>query len=169
MKEKDGIVNYPEQQVILYVEKEDGQYGPMQTGSYLSGNYMDDYEIKRLHLEDSLRNRVLKGEISIIRYYMVLEDLSLAELAARAGLRKSRVNRHLDPVHFGKVTIATLKKYANIFNVPVSNMLQFIMVRNGDHAESYTILEERKRTEGISQSDSENPYTVLTTIGETKK
>jgi hypothetical protein len=168
MKEKDGIVNYPEQQVILYVEKEDGQYGPMQTGSYLSGNYMDDYEVKRQHLEENLRTGVLKGEISIIRYYMVLEDLSLAELAARVGLRKSQVSRHLDPVNFGKVKILTLKKYADVFNVPISNMLQVIMMKKGDKIESYTVLEEKKQTEGISYADTKNPFVVLTNIGEIK-
>ena len=42
MKEKDGFAECPEQQVILYVEKEDGKYEAMQTGSYLSANYLDD-------------------------------------------------------------------------------------------------------------------------------
>jgi transcriptional regulator with XRE-family HTH domain len=166
MKEKDGYVNCPEQQVILYVEKEDGQYGPMQTGSYLSGNYLDDYEIKRYHLEESLRNRVMKGEISIVKYYMVLEDLTLSELAARMGLSKTKVNKHLDPIHFGKAKVETLKKYAEVFNVPLSNMLQVVMLKRGDNLESYTVLEEKKQTEGIEQVKTENPYLVMVKIGE---
>ena len=52
MKEKDGYVDCPQQQVILYVEKEDGTYGPIQTGSYITSNFLDDYELKRKHLED---------------------------------------------------------------------------------------------------------------------
>jgi transcriptional regulator with XRE-family HTH domain len=166
MKEKDGYVNCPEQQVILYVEKEDGQYGPMQTGSYLSGNYLDDYEIKRVHLEESLRTRVLKGEISMVKYYMILEDLTLSELAARVGLSKTNVNRHLDPVHFGKAKVETLKKYADVFNVPISNMLQVVMLKKGDNFESYTVLEEKKQTEGIEQVKTVNPYVMLVKIGE---
>ena len=166
MKEKDGYVNCPEQQVILYVEKEDGQYGPMQTGSYLSGNYLDDYEIKRYHLEESLRNRVMKGEISIVKYYMVLEDLTLSELAARMNLSKTKVNKHLDPVHYGKAKVETLKKYAEVFNVPLSNMLQIVMLKKGDNLESYTVLEEKKQTEGIEQVKTENPYLVMVKIGE---
>jgi transcriptional regulator with XRE-family HTH domain len=166
MKEKDGYVNCPEQQVILYVEKEDGQYGPMQTGSYLSGNYLGDYEIKRYHLEQSLRERVMKSEISTVKYYMELEDLTLSELAARVGLRKSVVNKHLDPVHFGNVKVETLKKYARVFNVPVSNMLQLIMIKKGENLESYTILEEKKQTEGIDLVKTENPYVMLLKIGE---
>ena len=38
MKEKDGIIDCPQQQLILYVEKEDGTYEPLQTGSYLTKN-----------------------------------------------------------------------------------------------------------------------------------
>lgn len=166
MKEKDGYVNCPEQQVILYVEKEDGQYGPMQTGSYLSGNYLDDYEIKRVHLEESLRTRVIKGEISMVKYFMVLEDLTLSELAARVGLSKTKVKKHLDPFLFGKAKVETLKKYADVFNVPVSNMLQVVMLKKGDNLESYTVLEEKKQTEGIEQVKTENPYVMLVKIGE---
>ena len=83
MKEKDGYIDCPEQQVILYVEKEDGKYGPIQTGSYITRNFLDDYELKRKHLEDSLRNKIQNKEISPIYYYMVLEDLTISELAAR--------------------------------------------------------------------------------------
>lgn len=166
MKEKDGYVNCPEQQVILYVEKENGQYVPMQTGSYISGNYLDDYEIKRYHLEESLRTKVIKGEISLIRYYMVLEDLTLSELAARVGLSRTKVNKHLDPVHFGKIKVETLKKYAEVFNVPLSSMLQVVMLKKGDNLESYTVLEENKQTEGIEQVKTDNPFVVLFKIGE---
>ncbi len=117
MKEQEGIVNCPEQQVILYVEKEDGKYGPVQTGSYLTANYLDDYFYKRRNLEASLKERIVRGEISPVKYFMVLSDLTLSELAARAGIWKWRVKRHLDPVHFRSVSQSTLRKYANVFNV----------------------------------------------------
>src|ERR1039457_7329032 len=161
MKEKDGIVNCPEQQVILYVEKEDGQYGPMQTGSYLSGNFLGDYEIKRYHLEESLRTRVLSGEISMVKYYMVLEDLTLSELAARVCLSKAKVNKHLVPSHFGKVKVETLKKYAEVFNIPLSGMLQIVMLEKGESFESYTILEEKKQTKGVELVKTDNPFVAL--------
>ncbi len=55
MKEKDGYSECPEQQVILYVEKEDGKYEAIQTGSYLSANYLDDFFLKRKNLEKNAR------------------------------------------------------------------------------------------------------------------
>jgi len=123
MKEKESIVDCPEQQLILYVEKENGKYGPLQTGSFISANYLDDYFLKRRNLELSLRKRVLDGEVSMVYYYMILVDLSLSELASRAGISKSRVKRHLDPKHFGNCTVDELTRYAGVFNVPVAAMI----------------------------------------------
>ncbi|MCX6251471.1 MAG: hypothetical protein NTX61_12050 [Bacteroidetes bacterium] len=166
MKEKDGYTNAPEQQVILYVEKEDGNYGPMQTGSYITGNYLDDYKLKRGHLEESLRNKVINNEISPVSYYMILEDLTVSELASRAGIRKSIVKKHLDPAGFGQARVSTLKKYAGVFNIPVSALLQILMLRYNDHFESYTILEEKKLDKGIELTDTKNPYVTLVKIGD---
>jgi hypothetical protein len=169
MKEKDGIVEFPEQQVILYVEKEDGNYGPIQTGSYLSGNYLDDYETKRHHLEESLRKQVIEGKISPVHYYMVLEDLTISELAARVRLSRSQVKKHLDPVLFGKASVEMLRRYAAVFNIPPSFLLQMILVSKGGSENSYTILEEKKQTGGIGLADTKNPYVVLVKLGETEE
>lgn len=112
----------PEQQVILYVEMEDGKYGPIQTGSYLTRNYLDDYELKRGHLVESLRKKVGNGEASPVYYFMILEDLTLSELAARAGIRKRKVRKHLEPVHYRKLSPEILQKYADVFNVAVADL-----------------------------------------------
>lgn len=124
MKEKEGYVDYPDQQVILYVEKEDGEFGPIQTGSYLSANYMEDYQLKRSNLVKSLSDQLSKDTISIIQYYMVLEELTLSELSARAGIRKSKVKKHLKPDGFIKATVGELLRYARVFNVLPSKLLR---------------------------------------------
>lgn len=124
MKEKEGYVDYPDQQVILYVEKEDGEFGPIQTGSYLSANYMDDYKLKRSNLVKSLSDQLSKGTISVIQYFMVLEELTISELSARAGIRKSKVKRHLKPDGYTKATIGELLRYARVFNVLPSELLR---------------------------------------------
>jgi hypothetical protein len=124
MKEKDGHVDYPDQQVILYVEKENGEFGPIQTGSYLSANYMEDYQLKRTNLEKSLSHQLNKRTISIIQYYMILEELTLSELSARAGIRKSKVKKHLIPDTFVKATVDELLRYARVFNVLPSELLR---------------------------------------------
>jgi hypothetical protein len=124
MKEKDGYAECPEQQVILYVEKEDGKYEAMQTGSYLSANYLDDYFLKRKNLEKSLDEKISKNEINAIEYYMVLEDLTISELAARAGMMKWTVKRHLKPGNFSKIRESAMKKYSVVFNVTADEILK---------------------------------------------
>ena len=126
MKEKDSIVDCPQQQVILYVEKDDGNYGPVQTGSYMTGNYLDDYEMKRKHLEESLKKRIEAREISPIGYYMVLEDLTLSELSARAGIRKGKVKKHLEYEGFQKIDKESLEKYADVFNTTEGQIMSLL-------------------------------------------
>ena len=166
MKEKEGFVDYPEQQMILYVEMDDGKYAPMQTGSYISANYMDDYIYKRRNLELELRQQLTSGHISSVKYYMVLEDLSFSELAARAGIRKSRVKKHLDPKNFGVVTAQELLKYANVFNVAVANLLQVVLVNDKGSFEPILILEKKAEKISVDQNQTINPYIVLTKIEE---
>ena len=138
MKEKDSIIDCPQQQVILYVEKEDGKYEPMQTGSYITKNFLDDYELKRRHLEESLKKQVLSGEVSPIYYYMVLEDLTLSELSARAGIRKSKVKKHLEGFHFNSLPQETLQRYADVFNVAVPDILKLLTADTDDATNTNT-------------------------------
>ena len=166
MKEKEGFVDYPEQQVILYVEQDNGKYGPMQTGSYLSANYMDDYIYKRRNLEQELRVQLTNGLISPVKYYMVFVDLSFSELCARAGIRKSRVKKHLDPKHFSCATVDELRKYAAVFNIPLANLLQVILVNDKGNFESALILENKAEKISVDQNQTINPYVVLTKIAE---
>lgn len=132
MKEKDGTIDCPEQQVILYVEKEDGKYEPIQTGSYLTKNFLDDYELKRHHLEESLKKRVGSGEVSPIFYYMTLEDLTLSELASRAGIRKGKVKKHLEGTRFREIPKETLQIYADVFNVTIPDLLNLLEQYKGE-------------------------------------
>ena len=102
MKEKDVIHDYKVQKYILYAEKNDGSYGTVEGGSYMIENELDDFWFKKSHLEKTLRERLLKGEISPINYYMVLEEMTVAELADRAGICKVKVKCHLKPGSFKK-------------------------------------------------------------------
>jgi hypothetical protein len=126
MKEKDGYVDCPQQQVIIYVEKEDGKYGPIQTGSYITSNYLDDYELKRKNLEESLRTKIQAMEISPVYYYMVLEDLTISELASRVRIRKGKVKKHLRHEYFNLISSEMLKQYADVFNVSVVDLIQLM-------------------------------------------
>jgi len=164
MKESEGFVDYPDQQMIIYVEKDDGKFGPMQTGSFLSANYLDDYFFKRRNLELELREQLTRNQISPVKYFMVLEELSVSELASRAGIRKSRVKKHLDPKHFGSVSLNELRRYANVFNVPAANLLQVILIQQDDGVEASLMKEDRPGSITVKQPSTANPFVVVTKI-----
>ena len=153
MKEKELYVDYKPQEHVYYVEKEDEQYGPIISGSYLAKNFLDDYWFKQKNLEQSLRKEVIKGKISPIKYYMTLQELSIADLASRVNLRRSKLKKYLDPRHFKKINIVLLLKFAEVFDVPVANLFQVIITKEDERAKL-----------DIEQLNTKNPAFVVTKI-----
>jgi hypothetical protein len=122
MKEKEGFVDCPEQQMIIFVEKEDGQYGPIQTGSYITKHYIDDFFEKRTKLIQSLKQKVENQEISPIHFFMVLEDLTLQELSSRTHISIRKVRKHLLFDRYIKMTDKQLEPYALVFHLTVEQL-----------------------------------------------
>jgi hypothetical protein len=165
MKDKDVLVDFKPQQLIIYAEKSDGSFSPVQTGSYMSKNHIDDFFGIADNLKKSLIERLRKGEISSIYYFMSVEELTIPELAARMGISKSRLRKHLDPKGFQKISVAMLKKYAEIFNIHVANFFQIINTKE-DMKWYLGYNEEAAKSQHIfiSQSKTDNPLIVETKI-----
>lgn len=155
MKEKEARVDYPEHQLILYVEKKDGSYGPLQTGSYITSEYLDDFWAKKRALADEYLAKIRRGEASPIAYHMILEELAPAELAARVGISTRKVLRHLEPRHFGTMSIDLLKRYCEVFDVSLGSMFQLVA--------------STKKDLKISEEKTENPLFTILRIEETRK
>ena len=168
MKEKDVKIDFKPHQLIVYAEKDDNSFGPVQTGSYISKNYLDDFRQKHTHLDEALIEKLKAGEISPVYYYMMMEDLSVSELAARAGIRAGKVKKHLQPKYFGEITAAQLKRYSEVFNIPVANLFQLIETR-GDQKWKVNFEEETAKDKLlIEQKRTNNPFIVETKIEEKK-
>ena len=165
MKEKDLVIDCPHHQVVLYAEKGDGTYGPMQTGSYMAGiNISEHFRITGNHSK-ALLEQLKRGEISPVYYFMMIEGLTVTELAGRTGILKYRVKKHLTPAGFRKIRIATLKRYTDIFNIPLANMFQIISTiedRNWDMGYQGEI--DDSKTGSISQVKTENPMVIVTEV-----
>lgn len=155
MKEKDAKIDYREHQLVLYVEKKDGTFGPVQTGSYISKNYIDDYWFKRHNLEKEYLDKIRRGEISPIAYYMVLEELTPSELASRVGIPLRKVKKHLRPEHFGQVTVDQLHRYCSVFNVSYFNLF---------HA-----MTSKKNNLKLREDKTDNPHFTILSIEVGKK
>jgi len=132
MKEKDAIIDYEPHQLMLYVEKEDGTFGPIITGSYLSKNYIDDYFEKMEKLRLSLLNQLKENLISPIEYYRIIHDFNVFELSRRTEISVFKVKKHLKVKGFQKAKVSDLLKYAEVFDIPVSNLFQVIIVEGRD-------------------------------------
>ncbi len=165
MKEKDLVVDCPYQQVVLYAEKDDGSYGPFQTGSYMAGLNISEHFRVTGNLSRSLTGQLKAGTISPVYYFMMIEGLTVDELASRTGLSKFRVKRHLTLKGFGKMKIATLKRYTDILNIPLANMFQIINTiedRNWDMGYQGEI--DDSKTGSISQTETSNPFVIETEV-----
>jgi hypothetical protein len=165
MKEKDAFVDNKDHQLILYTEKDDNTYGPTQTGAVSSKDYIDDFRNKWKNMENSILSKILSGQTSMIYYYMMLEELTPSELALRVGLSKSKVEKHFHPRYFEKANVKIIRKYAEVFNVPVANLFQVISVKeDGLWKANYIENEEVIDKHCITQQKTENPLVIITKI-----
>jgi hypothetical protein len=118
MKEKEPRVDYNEHQLVLYVEKKNGTFGAMKTGSYISKNYIDDFWKKRRNMENDYIEKIRNGQTSPIEYYMTIMELTPSELSLRAKVPLRKVRRHMDPAGFKKASLEELSRYCDVFNIP---------------------------------------------------
>jgi hypothetical protein len=165
MKEKDLNTDCPYHQVVLYVEKEDGSYGPFQTGSYMAGVNISEHFRVTGNLSKSLVERLKSGTISPVYYFMMIEGLNIDELAGRTGISKFRIKRHLTLKGFRRMKIETLKRYADVYNIPLANMFQIIVTiedRNWDMGYQGEV--DDSKTGSISQKKTINPYVIETEV-----
>jgi|SRR6056297_1819699 len=159
MKEKDAKVDFEPHQLILYVEKEDGSYGPVQTGSYISANYLDDFWEKMKYLRLQQLEKLKSNEISPVQYFRMIHDFSDFELAKRVGLPLFKVKRHQKPRFFRRMKLSVLKRYADVFDIPVNAFFQIMALGNNE-----TGINPEKSEIQIHQKTTANPFVVLTKI-----
>ena len=70
------------------------------------------------------KQKVLEQKTSPIEYYMELHKMDLSILASYVGLWSWRVKRHFKPSVFKKLSNKILEKYAEVFEISVSELQQ---------------------------------------------
>ena len=165
MKEKEVFVNYKDHQLIIYTEKEDESYGPTQTGAASTKDFLDDFREKWKNMENEILVKINSGQVSMIYYYMMLQELTSSELSVRVGISKSKVEKHFQPKYFEKASLATVRKYAEVFNVPVANLFQLISTKEDKLWKVHYIDNEEVFNDYlITQQRTNNPLVVITKI-----
>ena len=150
MKETDGIVDYKPHQMVLYVEKADGAYGPLQTGSYMSKHYIDDFWEKRRRIETDALRQLTSGTLSPVGYYMLLLDMTPADVAHRVGISVRKVIKHRTGAGFPLISVKLVKRYADVFGISVASM--------------FCLPAPECTAFRIMQRETDNPFVVLSAI-----
>jgi hypothetical protein len=68
------------------------------------------------------KEKVLRGEASPLLYFMELKLMDAGVLAGYTGFWKWQVKRHLRPAAFRKLSERKMRRYAEVFEVPVSDL-----------------------------------------------
>ena len=153
MKEKEVYVEDDSLQLVIYVEKDDDSYGPLLTGSFMTKNYLDDYLEKVNKWERDLREKLKKGEISPVYYFMILQSYGEKDLASRVGVSRRQLKKHCEMKGFERLHISKLKEYAEAFDIPVNSFFN-ILITDQDKVGDIS----------IKTMKTKNPYFSITKV-----
>jgi hypothetical protein len=71
---------------------------------------------------DAARDRVLRGEASVLAYHMARCQMTIGLLAANTGIWSLRVRRHLKPAVFAGLDPSLLARYADALGITVAEL-----------------------------------------------
>jgi hypothetical protein len=102
---------------------DDGNYVMTGSAGWEPKNIANDqaWEIIRDQITETVR-KVRSGKLSPLAFFMVSNQMSPALLARYVGFNRWRVHRHLKPSVFKKLKPEILRRYADLFDVPVENL-----------------------------------------------
>ena len=108
---------------ICYAVDDDGNYVMTGSAGWEPKNIANDqaWEIIRDQITETVR-KVRSGKLSPLAFFMVSNQMSPALLARYVGFNRWRVQRHLKPSVFKKLKPEILRRYADLFDVPVENL-----------------------------------------------
>ncbi len=111
---------------LIYATDENGNY----TTALSSG-----WEPKTIALSNSIdeineriafaKKQVVNGEVSPIVYFMELSKMDIGILASYVGMWKWSVKRHFKPNVFKSLNDKKLQKYADAFNISMTELQNF--------------------------------------------
>lgn len=131
MKEEEAQSGGP-RELVMYVERGDHTFGPVQTGSYFTEEFLDDLLDKRERHAAACLARLRAGAVSPVGYYRELLDMTEADLACRVGIGRWRLRRHQTPAGFAAVKTGLLARYAEVFAVPVARLFELLVPESGE-------------------------------------
>jgi hypothetical protein len=120
---QDGGSKYGDLKYRYYVPDENGNIECVNSSGWdvmytASDNYWESHNEELA----GILERVKKGELSPLAYYMNKHTMDEKTLGRYVGLAKWRVKRHLKPRGFNSLDNEALKRYASVFNITVEQL-----------------------------------------------
>ncbi len=111
---------------LCYAVDENGNYVTIPSSGWAPKNaaLLQAWEVVHEKMKEA-RQQILQGKLSPIAYYMEKNIMDVKLLATFIRLPKWKVRRHLTPAGFGKLDETILRRYADIFHVPVEALTNF--------------------------------------------
>ena len=111
---------------LCYVKNEEGKYETaLSKGWDIKKEALDSAWVEVNDRVEEARRAVVNGENSPIYYFMELNLMDLGVLSGYTGFFTFFIKRHLRPSVFNALSENKLKKYADAFNIPVSELKNF--------------------------------------------
>jgi hypothetical protein len=111
---------------LYYAVNENGDYVMVRSCGWAPKNaaILQAWNVIHEKVEEA-RRQVLQGKLSPIAYYMQKNIMDVKLLASYIGLPKWKVRRHLKPSGFTKLDAVVLRRYADLFSIPVEALTHF--------------------------------------------
>jgi hypothetical protein len=111
---------------LLYATDKDGKY----TGVNSAGWDAENFALRQAwnDVEETLaetEQKVKVGELSPVAYFMQKSLMDIGILSSYVGKWKWQVKQHFKPSVFRKLDDKMLRKYAEVFNITVEELVNF--------------------------------------------
>lgn len=108
---------------LCYAVDEDGNYITVKSSGWEPKNAAMKQAWEEIHIRvEEARQKVLKGECSILAYHMEKNIMAVKLLSQYTGIPKRKIRKHLKPEVFEKLRPGILQKYAEAFNITIENL-----------------------------------------------
>lgn len=123
-QDESKLVNFTKE--VYYVKNEEGKYETELSSGWETKSAALDETWKEINrLTEIARQKVTKGELSPIAYYMEEKLMDFNVICGYTGFWKFQVKRHLKPTVFKKLSNKKLKKYADAFDITLDELKNF--------------------------------------------
>lgn len=111
---------------VCYVKNEDGKYEKGLSHGWETKQVALDNAWEEINrVVEEVKQEVLDGKASPVKYYMELKIMDLPVLAGYTGFWSWQIKRHMKPSVFKKLSLKKLKIYADVFEISVDDFKNF--------------------------------------------